>query len=160
MKRKLCFILTALIFCTLISGCTGSDNEKSSAASSEKASQSEKSNEEQSKVIDKSIFDEKKIVLTFAAMSDIHQNGDTNSIAVKKFKSALKQLKIGYDLDLILVAGDMTDSGSENQIKQFKSTLQSVYTEAIPLVYSLGNHDGQGGLTAERFQKIYGDAYF
>ncbi|MEG1743700.1 MAG: metallophosphoesterase, partial [Clostridia bacterium] len=93
-------------------------------------------------------------------MSDIHQNGDTNSIAVKKFKSALKQLKIGYDLDLILVAGDMTDSGSENQIKQFKSTLQSVYTEAIPLVYSLGNHDGQGGLTAERFQKIYGDAYF
>ncbi|MFA6730912.1 MAG: LamG-like jellyroll fold domain-containing protein, partial [Eubacteriales bacterium] len=103
-------------------------------------------------------FDEDNIVLSFAALSDIHQNGNAASEPALKFESALRQLE-NYNLDLVLAAGDLTDGATVNEINQFKTTYESIF-ESMPFFYCLGNHDGQSGNTAERFANTFGESYF
>ncbi|MEG0663935.1 MAG: metallophosphoesterase, partial [Clostridia bacterium] len=88
-------------------------------------------------------FDENNITLSFGALSDIHQNGSTNSLPEKKFKSALEQLKAKTHnkLDAIFVAGDLTDNGNVAQAQQFKKVYESVLgQDPTKLIYALGNH--------------------
>lgn len=173
MKRILC-ILTVFVLLLAFVSCGKTAELSSSEQPSEHDSLSDPGSNEQSKPeeasdsmeessmphTDTSVFDPESIVLTFAALSDIHQNGDTTSDAGKKFASALAELKESYALDLFLIAGDMTDSGSEREISQFKTTFKSVYDGDIPVVYSLGNHDGQDGSTAKRFFDIFSQGFF
>lgn len=105
-------------------------------------------------------FDEENIVLRFAAISDTHFTSGAN-----KFEEALKQLyqKAGENnLDAILVAGDLTDSGSPAEMKAVKASLDkfSVKEKGTKFVFALGNHDTNfDGLpfNGEIFKKELGD---
>ena len=100
-------------------------------------------------------FDENNVVLTFSAMSDIHQQMGKSNYA-NKLINALdysKELNGGKDLDLALFAGDLTeetwrqqnDNYNENynaDIEMLKSTLDiALDANKTAVFYSLGNHD-------------------
>lgn len=148
LMKKVILSMSALCLAATLCSCSPQDTSSIGGTTSDSSGS----------IVNENSFDESNIVLTFAALSDIHQNGDSNSTAGKKFESALKQLA-DYDPDLICVAGDMTDGGSVSEITQFKNTYEQ-YSNSVPLFYALGNHDGQNGETAERFAQTFGADYF
>ncbi|MCQ2435269.1 MAG: metallophosphoesterase [Clostridia bacterium] len=117
-------------------------------------------------------FDADNIVFSFAAISDIHQNGSASSIYAAKFATALRQLiaRAKLDdkdgLDAIAAVGDLTDNGTTDQITQFKTTLESVIPAGeIPFLYVGGNHDGinyclHSDANVALFRKTFGEKYF
>ncbi len=117
------------------------------------------------------IFDENKIVLSFAALSDTqHKYSGIDTLG--KFKTALRQLVAYADetangLDAIVFAGDLVQSAKTQEVQEFKSAYEEVIdVTEIPLIFSLGNHDVNchagytyEDLTTESFYTIFGDAY-
>ena len=116
-------------------------------------------------------FDEENIVLSFGAISDT-QHKYTGIDTLSKFASALSQLDIlameaSDGLDAILFVGDLVQSAQTTQVQEFKNTYESVLSpSAVPLIFSLGNHDVDCGagytyekLTMESFYNIFGDKY-
>ncbi len=116
-----------------------------------------------------SAFDETKIVLSFAAISDTqHQYSGIDTLA--KFRTALKQLKTfatehGNGLDAIVFAGDMVQSAKSQEVREFKTAYEAVIDpEETPLIFALGNHDVKVSYTVEdlkteSFYQIFGDEY-
>ena len=92
-------------------------------------------------------FDESNIVLTFAALSDIHLK-DQDSAIEYKFLSALSQLKSRYGLDAVFISGDITDNGDADSFKRFQNICKT-HLQGIPIVFSLGNHDERSGMAIE-----------
>lgn len=101
-----------------------------------------------------SAFDEDNIVLSFSAMSDVHQEkGNTGNR--RKLEDALDYAKelAGGKLDLALFSGDLTEhtwnlnnedySTSYNaDIEVFKeAVLNALDLDETPVFYSLGNHE-------------------
>ena len=95
-------------------------------------------------------FNEKKIVLSLAAISDTHVNG-VWTIPGYKFRSALIQErdmagKSGV-LDGVLVVGDLVDSPAWNrkkytEVNDWKTLYERVFDPTeVPMVYTVGNHD-------------------
>lgn len=94
-------------------------------------------------------FDEKNIILSFAAISDTHITGKKDADdSEKKFKNALRILRRtssenGRPLDLILIVGDLIDRSWEEpkmQISAFADMLRS--EDTAPIFYCLGDgHD-------------------
>ena len=62
-------------------------------------------------------FDEKNIIFSFGAISDVHITGGDDD-SEEKFRRALKQLKAGasHGLDAMLVVGDLINSREEKQL--------------------------------------------
>ena len=117
------------------------------------------------------IFNEDKIVLSFAALSDT-QHKYSGMDTLGKFKTALRQLvayadKTGDDLDAVFFAGDLVQSAKTQEVKEFKGAYEEVIdVTEIPLIFSLGNHDVNchagytyEDLDMEAFYQIFGDAY-
>lgn len=116
-----------------------------------------------------SAFDETKIVLSFAAISDTqHKYSGIDTLA--KFRNALKQIKAfatehGNGLDAILFAGDLVQSAKSQEVREFKTAYEAVINpDEVPLIFSLGNHDVKVSYTVEdlkteNFYQIFGDAY-
>lgn len=101
------------------------------------------------------VFNEKEIVLSFSAMSDIHQQLGKSAIA-DKLVNALdysKDLNGGKPLDVALFAGDLTEETWRKQNEQYssdyngdiemlKSTLdRGLNADETAVFYCLGNHD-------------------
>lgn len=110
-------------------------------------------------------FDENNIVLTFAAMSDIHiTSKSTGDGCYKAYKSAMDtayDLAVTGDVDLVFAAGDLTqnlaydptvDANGDGVIDQadhknlfeieaFKSFTDMVLRDDTYLVFTTGNHD-------------------
>ena len=95
-------------------------------------------------------FNDKKIVLNLAVMSDTHVDGP-NTVPAYKFRSALIQsrdfaARFG-GLDGVLLAGDLVDSPAWDarkytQIDDWKRLYESVFNPVeTPMVYAVGNHD-------------------
>lgn len=105
-------------------------------------------------------FDESNIVLRFAAVSDLHYNQGT-----AKFEEALKQLyekASGERLDVVFVAGDLTDNGTKGEIQGLKRTLDKFkFAEnGTEFVFALGNHDTDFDklpYNGELFKQVLGD---
>lgn len=116
-----------------------------------------------------SAFDETKIVLSFAAISDTqHKYSGIDTLA--KFRNALKQIKAfatehGNGLDAILFAGDLVQSAKSQEVREFKTAYEAVINpDEVPLIFSLGNHDVKVSYTVEdlkteNFYQIFGDVY-
>ena len=114
-------------------------------------------------------FDASNIVLSFAALSDVHcQNG--YAMPTNKFYSALNQLK-DYavksgdkdGIDAVMIAGDLTQSGQVSEAKAVKDTYQRVFNEKeVPLLFTTGNHEELygGKLLMSDFLNIYGKSFF
>jgi hypothetical protein len=117
------------------------------------------------------VFDESKIVLSFAAISDTqHKYSGIDTLG--KFKTALRQLVAFADetadgLDAVFFVGDLVQSAKTSEVQEFKGAYEAVIDASeIPLIFSLGNHDVNCGggytvenLTMESFYQIFGDAY-
>lgn len=118
------------------------------------------------------IFDEKNIVLSFAAVSDVHITGDNTDDSEPKFRRAITQIREmakthGHDIDAFLVVGDLIDKSwkePEMQMQAFKSIYSSL--SDAPLFYCLGgSHDLYWGSEAEpmfiaNFRKHFGEENF
>lgn len=104
------------------------------------------------------VFDENNIVLSFSAMSDIHQQKDKEANKNKLVKALKYSEKLnGKPLDLALFAGDLTEEAwrKTNNGEQTDYTteynadidmLKSALSEGLDLqktgvFYALGNHD-------------------
>ncbi len=117
------------------------------------------------------IFNEDKIVLSFAAISDTqHKYSGIDTLG--KFKNALRKLIAYADetadgLDAVFFVGDLVQSAKTQEVKEFKGAYEEVINVAdIPLIFSLGNHDVNchagytvEDLTMESFYQIFGDGY-
>jgi len=119
-------------------------------------------------------FDDKNIVLQFAAISDVHVARGTNSPnIVKNALNVLKETALLYTdkgLDAVVIAGDLTDaytadkSTKEKEAKSFASVYESVFDpNEVPAVFTVGNHDhdflasGNPGASLQEFQQYIGN---
>ena len=120
-------------------------------------------------------FNEKKVVLNLAVLSDTHVDG-YNTVPAYKFRSALIQARdfaARYGgLDGVLLAGDLVDSPAWNaakytQIDDWKRLYESVFDPVeTPMVYAVGNHDIWKEWTpdtyreAKQFTRRFGPDYY
>ena len=112
-------------------------------------------------------FDEKNIVLQFGAVSDIHIGRSGTGIHTDQWATdaytMLRDLALSYSedgLSAMLVAGDLTDNGKDEQMRHFAQLYESVFdVEKTPLIFCLGNHDVNIGsayaLDGEDFEGFY-----
>ena len=120
-----------------------------------------------------SVFNEDAIVLSVAAISDVHIGNGYNS--EDKFTAALQQLKAkaavkdADGLDAVMIVGDLINTVNQGQI----STLKSLYEaqldpKKVPMIYTIGNHDMNPGCNWSTstvsqnsvFHTVLGDDYF
>lgn len=86
-------------------------------------------------------------VLRFAAVSDIHLDGDENQAAAKRFGELFKDMYSYSDgeeyksLDAVMVAGDFTGGGAEKQYEMFLKVVKENIKEETALLTVLGNHE-------------------
>lgn len=93
------------------------------------------------------VFDESKIALSLAAISDVHIEGSSDAYA-NKFTSALNQLKVkaaendANGIDGVLVAGDLIQKAEVTMAQNFKALYEEVFNPTdVPMIYTIGNHD-------------------
>lgn len=93
------------------------------------------------------VFDESKIALSLAAISDVHIEGSSDAYA-NKFTAALNQLKAkaaendANGIDGVLVAGDLIQKAEVTMAQNFKAIYEEVFNPTdVPMIYTVGNHD-------------------
>ena len=120
-------------------------------------------------------FNEKRVVLNLAVLSDTHVDGP-NTVPAYKFRSALIQSRdfaapYGGRV-VVLLAGDLVDSpawdaSKYTQIDAWKQLYESVFDPVqTPMVYAVGNHDIWKEWTpntyreAKQFTRRFGPDYY
>lgn len=104
----------------------------------------------------------KDVVLRFIAMSDVHIGavGDTDYDRFGQAMDAAYEYaksQVYQKLDAVLVAGDMTNYGYENEIKAFKKGLKAYVKEETKPLLIMGNHEyfvEAGDHVIERWERI------
>lgn len=93
------------------------------------------------------VFDESKIALSLAAISDVHIEGSSDAYA-NKFTAALNQLKAkaaendANGIDGVLVTGDLIQKAEVTMAQNFKALYEEVFNPTdVPMIYTIGNHD-------------------
>lgn len=93
------------------------------------------------------VFEESKIALSLAAISDVHIEGSSDAYA-NKFTAALNQLKAkaaendANGIDGVLVAGDLIQKAEVTMAQNFKALYEEVFNPTdVPMIYTVGNHD-------------------
>lgn len=93
------------------------------------------------------VFDESKIALSLAAISDVHIEGSSDAYA-NKFTSALNQLKAkaaesdANGIDGVMVVGDLIQRAEITMAQNFKALYEDVFKPTeVPMIYTIGNHD-------------------
>ncbi|MBQ3489224.1 MAG: metallophosphoesterase [Clostridia bacterium] len=171
MKKFLSLILVVIMMFSLAACNNTGDTETTAPASpTENTSSSESSSSESSSSSEQKppenendttkVFDENKIVFSFAAISDIHIGNDTSNRDETQFKNALLQIKAfaqqkdADGIDAILAVGDLFEGsgygGSNDLIKEYKKIYESVYDPTVtPMIHAVGNHDLKWDHTAK-----------
>lgn len=93
------------------------------------------------------VFDESKIALSLAAISDVHIEGSSDAYA-NKFTAALNQLKAkaaesdANGIDGVMVVGDLIQRAEITMVQNFKALYEDVFKPTeVPMIYTVGNHD-------------------
>jgi hypothetical protein len=109
-------------------------------------------------------FNEDKVVLAFAAISDIHIETSGSDAKFRKALQTINSYVSGRNiaLDSIVIAGDICQTTS--QISTFK-TIYEQYANDTKLFFTLGNHDQEShyqgeSLSLTSFKNVLGDKYF
>ena len=120
------------------------------------------------------VFDESKIALSLAAISDVHIEGSSDAYA-NKFTAALNQLKAkaaendANGIDGVLVAGDLIQKAEVTMAQNFKALYEEVFNPTdVPMIYTVGNHDMNPGYAwtsstvaqSVAFSNTLGEGYF
>ena len=104
----------------------------------------------------------KEVVLRFVAMSDVHI-GAVKDTDYNRFGQAMEaayeyaESQLYNRLDALLVAGDMTNYGYENEIKAFKKGLDAFVKKETKTQLIMGNHEyfvEAGDHVIERWERI------
>ena len=101
------------------------------------------------------------IVLRCLVLSDVHFNGSPDSRETARFKSVLKFMyeyseAQPYDkFDALVVVGDMSNNGTEPQIRLFKGTMDAGLKEGTKALLCMGNHEFYGG-NPELWSSVFG----
>lgn len=96
-------------------------------------------------------YREETVTLRFAVMSDVHYPGNASAQEVKRFRKSLDFMyeysngKKYSAFDALVVAGDMTNNGTKNQIEPFKNDLDNGIKPGTKAVLCMGNHEFYGG---------------
>ena len=147
MKKVLTILLSVAMLVSLLTACGSSNSYKPPHETNE--------------------FDESNIVLQFGAVSDIHIGRSGSGIKTDQWATdafeTLRDLAAQYSddgLSAVLVSGDLTDNGKDEQIRQFAALYEKVFDpEKVPLIFSLGNHDVNMGssyaLSGQDFEGFY-----
>lgn len=115
------------------------------------------------------MFREDKIVLSFAAMSDVHITKDPWYDASDKLKNAIDfnnsfLEKEGTKLDAYCFCGDMLDRGWESQAEMFSNILLENIKEGQKIFFSIGNHEHLSSpgakVTLDCLRKDLGEKFF
>lgn len=94
-----------------------------------------------------------KVNLSFAVISDVHIKDD-KTIDEDKFKKALQTI-VQQDINTILIAGDLTNSGSSNQYDKFNEICKENLKSNTKLLTVMGNHDYWNNLSPQDSQKRF-----
>ena len=96
-------------------------------------------------------WDERNILLRFAALSDLHIGESPAAQANRRFVRALDRLyaAAGGRLDALLVAGDITDWGTDGQIREFARIIRECLRPETVLTAAIGNHDEKTGTAVD-----------
>ena len=138
MKKILSLLLAAILTFSLAAcNTTPPENSTSSTESSTTESSSSENTSSGNEVDTTKVFDESKIVFSFAAISDIHLGNDANDVEENKFKSALLQIKDfaakndADGIDAIFAVGDLFEGsgyGGDNTLMlNYKEIYESVF---------------------------------
>lgn len=102
------------------------------------------------------------IVLRVAVMSDVHFPGTTDAKEYKRFQRAIRLVyeysakHKDYDrFDALMVVGDMSNHGTENEIGLFKKTMDEEIHGETKTLLCMGNHEFYGG-GHELWRKTFG----
>lgn len=116
-------------------------------------------------------FDDKNIVLQFAAVSDIHTSTSPSTVqhAFEVLKSTAS-LYTDKGLSAVIIAGDLTNAYTadkatkEKEAKQVKELYEAVFDpNEVPMIFTVGNHDhdfvapGNAGSSLQEFQQYIGN---
>ncbi|MBE6665924.1 MAG: metallophosphoesterase [Ruminococcaceae bacterium] len=157
MKKILALLLAAILTFSLVA-CNNTPPENTTA-SSESSSSSEQTPPANTPDPTK-IFDENKIVFSFAAISDIHLGNNTSDIEENKFKNALQQIKEFAakndtdGIDAIFAVGDLFEGsgygGNDALMLEYKKIYETVFDPTVtPMIHTPGNHDLKWDNTAK-----------
>lgn len=100
------------------------------------------------------------VVLRFAVMSDIHYSGSPAAREVARFEKALRFLNEYSasqpypNFDLLLIAGDISNHGTSNEIDLFKASLVAGIRPGTQVMMCMGNHEFWGG-SRELWEKTF-----
>lgn len=102
------------------------------------------------------VFDENRIVLTFAALSDLHNSPNV--------PLALRYLQRVARLDAIVHCGDMTDGvvyyNNLGEVEKVRRVYEAETPESLRWFFCLGNHDSNGGSRATLFYDNLGERFY
>ena len=178
MKKFLSAFLAVLLMFSLVACNTPKDpaqtTESSSSSSTSSTTQNPSQNEQPNTT---GVFDESKIVFSFAAISDIHIGRNNNTLERNKFKNALQQLKEyaaihdADGIDAVLAVGDLYEgsgyggTNTSGNINTYKQIYESVFNPTeVPMIHAVGNHDLVWDSTAKKVaaeqDAMLGQKYF
>lgn len=93
--------------------------------------------------------------LTFVHLSDIHVGSSTGA---EDLRRTVKDINLNDSLQFVVISGDITEFGADEEIKLAKQILDSL---RIPWHIVPGNHDGNWSESgANTFKKVFGSETF
>lgn len=96
-----------------------------------------------------------QVPFKFAQITDTHVGGQTGEEDLRRTVSDLNQQK---DIDFVILSGDVTEFGSDEELKLAKSILDEL---KLPLYVIPGNHDSNWSESgANSFRKVFGGETF
>ena len=94
---------------------------------------------------------------SFGALADVHLQYST---AQADFRKALTYLNEVEDVELICIAGDLTEAGTAEELAQYKQYVNT-YSPNTPVYEATGNHEGRNtNLIADFKMQVGKDLYY
>ncbi len=162
-KQKIAFFLSFLLGISTLTACVkpagGTEVSDNSSVVSNAESYEISDTESSEETSDAEIKDLNKVVLRFAAMSDIHLGGSASEAEYKRFKQSLDFMyefaaEQSYkNFDLLLVAGDMTNHGYDNELAAFQNIVDEKLKEGTEKLFIMGNHEFYNDDTSDTAQQ-------
>ncbi len=161
MRGQLKALFSLLLCVCLLTACVGQTTsfeeapETESAGPAESAPESESETETETEAVvltDAELYEPFVPVIRFAVCSDTHLKKQTDNVEYERLQQlfetayAYSDAQESYtNLDAVIVAGDLTDSGHQRELANFKEVVTAYKREGTQLITMLGNHEHFNG---------------